>query len=66
MPRNNKYALSNMQLFWACWDREKTLVKRNAFLYGFRFFVTVLMVISAPIRSLYHTVGQTLSCAMDF
>ncbi|BDA40539.1 Pleiotropic drug resistance protein 1 [Coccomyxa sp. Obi] len=40
-----RYALSSWELFKACWRRELILVSRNAFLYGFRFFVTMLMAI---------------------
>ncbi|KAK9916362.1 hypothetical protein WJX75_001804 [Coccomyxa subellipsoidea] len=38
-----RYALSGWELFKACWRRELILVSRNLFLYGFRFFVTMLM-----------------------
>lgn len=31
-----KYALTPGQLFRVCWEREKVLVSRNLFLYGFR------------------------------
>eukprot|EP00208_Stichococcus_sp_RCC1054_P006723 CAMPEP_0206141786 /NCGR_PEP_ID=MMETSP1473-20131121/14100_1 /ASSEMBLY_ACC=CAM_ASM_001109 /TAXON_ID=1461547 /ORGANISM="Stichococcus sp, Strain RCC1054" /LENGTH=1124 /DNA_ID=CAMNT_0053536477 /DNA_START=231 /DNA_END=3601 /DNA_ORIENTATION=+ len=41
--RSNRYALSNRDLFWFCWARELTLARRNLFVYGFRFFVTMFM-----------------------
>ena len=27
--RHNRYALSGMDLFWFCWNRELTLARRN-------------------------------------
>lgn len=45
----SKYALSNWEMYKACWDRELLLVKRNLFLYGFRSFQTVLLAVFTAI-----------------
>ena len=39
----SKYALSAMNMFRACMDREVLLVKRNLFLYGFRTVQTIII-----------------------
>ena len=44
MGKQHRYALTARQLFYACWQRENLLVSRNMFQYGFRFFITVVMV----------------------
>lgn len=43
--RSNRYAMSGTSLFWFCWQRELTLARRNIFIYGFRFFVTMTMAV---------------------
>jgi len=44
VSKEHRYALTPQQLFFACWRRENVLVSRNMFQYGFRFFITVVMV----------------------
>ena len=50
--RHHRYALTSRQLFFACWRRENLLVSRNMFQYGFRFFITVVMVRHAEYHAL--------------
>ena len=40
-----KYALSTMDMFRACMDREVLLVKRKLFLYGFRTVQTIIIAV---------------------
>ena len=44
VSKHDRYALTPGQLFGACWRRENLLVSRNMFQYGFRFFITIVMV----------------------
>ncbi|KAK9820341.1 hypothetical protein WJX72_009201 [[Myrmecia] bisecta] len=43
MLTRRRYSLHSWDLWKACLEREITLAKRNAFIYGFRFFVTCVM-----------------------
>lgn len=40
-----KYGISNMELFKACMDRERLLMKRNSFLYIFKTTQITIMAI---------------------
>ncbi|XP_049354855.1 pleiotropic drug resistance protein 2-like [Solanum verrucosum] len=42
-----KYGISNMELFKACFSREWLLMKRNSFLYMFKTFQIIIMAIIA-------------------
>jgi hypothetical protein len=56
------HALGRWELFNVCMDREVLLVKRNLFLYGFRFFQTMLVgVVTATLflRTWLHPTNAT-------
>ena len=61
MGKQHRYALTARQLFFACWRRENLLVSRNMFQYGFRFFITVVMVrhVSRNINRLPFHLGSS-------
>ena len=50
----SKYALSAMNMFRACMDREVLLVKRNLFLYGFRTVQTIIIAVCV-VLTFFHS-----------
>ena len=50
----SKFALSAMNMFRACMDREVLLVQRNLFLYGFRTVQTIIIAVCV-VLTFFHS-----------